>query len=40
VLSYLDGECICEWRKARPIPKCDDWFENVWNEYRKDEIIK
>ena len=20
VLSYLDGECICEWRKARPIP--------------------
>ncbi len=39
-LSYMNGECICIWRQARPIPKCDDWFENIWNAYRNDEIIK
>ena len=29
-----------QWVDIRPIPQEDDWFENVWNQYRKDEIIK
>ncbi len=28
-------ECIAEWKPVRPIPKEDNWFENVWNEYRQ-----
>ena len=39
-ISYMNGECTCIWRKARPIPQCDDWFENTWNAYRNDEIIR
>lgn len=29
-----------QWVKVRPIPQEDSWFENVWNEYMKGEIIK
>lgn len=29
----------CDWRKVRPIPKGDDWFENVWNDYIEDKHI-
>lgn len=39
-ISYVNGEGVCEWRTARPIPDGDDWFENIWNAYRNDEIIK
>jgi len=39
-LLYKDGVCDCVWRNVRAIPKKDDWFENVWNLYRKDEIIR
>jgi len=28
------------WVGIRPIPREDSWFENVWNEYLKDNIIK
>ncbi|HOD92872.1 MAG TPA: FAD-binding protein [Clostridia bacterium] len=28
------------WQDVRPIPKEDNWFENVWSEYRKKNIIK
>jgi hypothetical protein len=27
------------WRPARPIPKDDDFFENVWREYRENGNI-
>jgi succinate dehydrogenase/fumarate reductase flavoprotein subunit len=37
---YEDGECRFEWVPVRPIPKGDDWFENVWNDYRKGAIFK
>jgi len=29
-----------EWVDVRPIPQQDSWFENVWNEYMKDNIIR
>lgn len=29
-----------EWVDIRPIPQEDTWFENVWNQYLRDEIIK
>lgn len=34
--TELDGlECKCKWRKVRPIPEADDFFENVWRSYRE-----
>ncbi len=38
--SYQNGECTTNWRSVRPIPSEDDWFENVWSAYRKDEVIR
>lgn len=32
--------CRAYWEKVRLIPEEDNWFENVWNEYRNDNIIK
>jgi len=29
-----------QWVKIRPIPKEDTWFERIWNDYRKGNIIK
>ena len=29
------GECQFRWRKVRPIPEDDDFFENVWRAYRE-----
>lgn len=34
-----DG-CVCEWRKIRPMPEEDNWFEKVWREYREEEYYK
>lgn len=39
-LKYEKEKCVCTWREVRPLPFRDDWFENVWNLYRKDEIIR
>jgi hypothetical protein len=33
-------ECRCEWKPVRPIPSDDDWFENVWKEYREGNVMK
>jgi succinate dehydrogenase/fumarate reductase flavoprotein subunit len=33
-------ECFNEWNPVRPIPSDDNWFENVWNEYMRGNIIK
>jgi len=35
-----DSLKIAEWKPVRPIPSEDNWFENVWGEYRKGNIIK
>ena len=36
---YRNGEVEFSYRKSRPIPLDDDFFENVWREYRKDKNI-
>jgi succinate dehydrogenase / fumarate reductase flavoprotein subunit len=36
---WKDGTCRFTWRKVRPIPEDDDFFENVWREYRKNQNI-
>ncbi len=39
---YLDdkGNVIKALTDVRPIPKEDVWFENVWSEFRKDNIVR
>ncbi len=37
---YKGGACVFSWRPVRPIPQDDDFFENVWREYRADENIR
>lgn len=32
--------CNIEWKPVRAIPTEKNWFENIWNEYLKDGIIK
>ncbi|MFC4553634.1 FAD-binding protein [Georgenia faecalis] len=34
------GEVDIAWRPRRPIPEADDFFENVWREYREDQNIR
>jgi len=34
-IVYHNGECAAIWRAPRPIPRPDDFFENVWKEYRE-----
>lgn len=38
-VSLSKGECRFSWRKVRPIPREDDFFENVWREYRNNKNI-
>ncbi len=38
-VRLVDGKCKFKWREIRPIPNEDDFFENVWREYRKNENI-
>ncbi|MFA7672680.1 MAG: FAD-binding protein [Clostridia bacterium] len=35
-----DHKVECTWEKVREIPNEDNWFENVWNDYRKGNIVK
>lgn len=41
-LYIKDNElaCIFEWKKTRPIPHEDNWFENVWSNYRNGNIVQ
>ena len=32
---YSRNECKFRWENVRQIPESDDWFENVWREFRK-----
>ncbi|MBR4751631.1 MAG: FAD-binding protein [Thermoguttaceae bacterium] len=40
--SNLDDEIVTEsfWRSVRPIPEPDEWFENVWRDYRDGKIFE
>ncbi len=35
-----DMSVAFEWVKVRPIPKEEVWFENIWQQYREDHIIR
>ncbi len=39
-VSYENGSCSMHWRPVHPIPKENDWFENVWADYRKGNILR
>lgn len=38
-LKFKNGTPCFYWRKRRPIPEDDDFFENVWRKYRLDGNI-
>ncbi|MFW6006860.1 MAG: FAD-binding protein [Halanaerobiales bacterium] len=40
LVSYFNNNCNIEWRPVKPLPKDNSWFENVWEEYRENKIIK
>ena len=39
-MTYRDGKCSFNWRKVRPIPVEDDFFENVWRGYRENRNVR
>ena len=38
-MKLEEGKCTFNWRKVRPIPENDDFFENVWKAYRNNKNI-
>lgn len=39
-VTLEDGECHFEWREVRPIPDDNDFFENVWRDYRENPTFR
>lgn len=38
-LNQNQPQCKFAWKETRPIPQTEDWFENIWNDFRQDKII-
>ena len=38
-ITCKDNKMIITWRSPRPVPADDDFFENVWKQYRKNKNI-
>ena len=38
-VCFTPDGCNFKWDDVRPIPENEDWFENVWREYRDDKVI-
>ncbi len=38
-VSYTPDGCVITYRPVRPIPPSDDFFENVWREYREEHNV-
>ncbi|WP_313155510.1 FAD-binding protein [Lacrimispora sp.] len=38
-VSYRNGKAEFEWRKVRTIPEDDNFFENVWRQFRENQNI-
>lgn len=34
-VRMTENSVVCSWRPVKPIPEEDDFFENVWREYRQ-----
>lgn len=39
-IEYTPEGCICTWRRIRPIPQQNNWFEKVWREFREDSYYR
>jgi succinate dehydrogenase/fumarate reductase flavoprotein subunit len=39
-VQYTPQTCDFAWEDVRPIPEDDDWFENVWRDYRENNVIR
>ena len=39
-VSFAQGRCHFHWRKTRPLPDEEQWFETVWKAYRDSEMIQ
>lgn len=37
---YRNGNITVSWRQVHPLPDTEDFFENVWREYRERSLIK
>ena len=35
-----NGRVVSEWKSCRSLPETDDWFETVWNDFRKGKIYE
>lgn len=40
VFNADDLKCKFEWETARPIPKTNNWFERIWDDYLEGKIIE
>lgn len=38
-VRWNGGDVQCSWRPVHEIPQADDFFENVWREYRENENV-
>ncbi len=39
-IRFSQHGCEVEWVPVRPIPQEDQWFEEVWQAYREDRVIR
>ncbi len=39
-VTFNQNNVSIQWIPTRPIPKSNNWFENVWNAYMRKEIIR
>jgi len=39
-VRYAPQGCNFAWEDVRPIPENNDWFENVWREFRDDQVFR
>lgn len=40
ISRFIDGRLELAWEDCRPIPEADDWFENIWHDYRNGTIYE
>ena len=38
-IAFVNGECQATWRDVRPMPESNDFFENVWRQYRENKNV-
>ena len=39
-VAFEQGRCHFSWRKVKPLPQEEQWFETIWKAYRDGEIIR